>query len=180
MTKRYPRYLIFLSLVVSVTILACAQSQSQKQTKPATNGQTATELPQPYDTPSANNGPRVVPRPEGAQLRVPAGFKVEEFASDFKTPRWMVQGPNGDIFVSEVGANRVTILRGMKDGKPESRFEFATGLNLPFGMAFHNDFFYVANTDSVVRYHYRIGQTAAEGSAEKIIDLPGHGYNQHW
>src|SRR5581483_8320002 len=175
MTKRYPNRLFFL-VVFCLGIFACGQSQK----KPATNGQSESDLPAPYSTSSADNGPRVVSRPKGAELHLPPGFKIEEFASDFNVPRWMIQGPNGDIFVSEVGANRITVLRGIKDGKPESRSVFASGLTLPFGMAIHNGYFYIANTNSVIRYHYTPGQTEAQGASEKIIDLPGRGYNQHW
>ena len=41
------------------------------------------KLPAPYATPSASNGPKVVPQPTGVALRVPAGFTVAEFASGF-------------------------------------------------------------------------------------------------
>jgi glucose/arabinose dehydrogenase len=44
-------------------------------------------------------------------------------------------------------------------------------------MAFWKDYLYVGNTDAVVRYRYKSGQTKAEGAPEKIIDLPAGG---HW
>ncbi|HMS09922.1 MAG TPA: sorbosone dehydrogenase family protein, partial [Pyrinomonadaceae bacterium] len=53
-------------------------------------------------------------------------------------------------------------------------------LDQPFGMAFHKEWFYVANTDSVVRFKYRTGQTAAEGEPERLVELTRGGYNQHW
>src|SRR5262249_2418999 len=57
----------------------------------------------------------------------------------------------------------------------------ADGLNLPFGIVFHDRFLYVGNTNQVVRFPYEPGQTKAAGPAEVIIpDLPGLGYNQHW
>ncbi|MCB1023414.1 MAG: sorbosone dehydrogenase family protein, partial [Acidobacteria bacterium] len=43
-----------------------------------------------------------------------------------------------------------------------------------------NDWFYVANTDSVVRFKYKDGQTKADGEPEKLIELTRGGYNQHW
>jgi hypothetical protein len=45
----------------------------------------AADLPQPYDTKSVDNGPRMAARPDGAMPQVPAGFKVEEFACRSKT-----------------------------------------------------------------------------------------------
>lgn len=38
------------------------------------------QLPEPYGTPSSQNRPRVIERPDGAGLSLPEGFKVEEFA----------------------------------------------------------------------------------------------------
>jgi glucose/arabinose dehydrogenase len=68
------------------------------------------------------------------------------------------------------------------DGVADARFEFADDLELPFGIAFSpsGDWLYVANTGSVVRYHYSAGQTKSDEAPETITQLPGHGYNQHW
>ena len=38
---------------------------------------TLKDLPAPFATPSAGNGPKVAARPEGAWPQVPAGFKVD-------------------------------------------------------------------------------------------------------
>ncbi len=43
-----------------------------------------------------------------------------------------------------------------------------------------NGFFYVANTDEVIRFPYNPGDTTNTGSYKKIIDLPAGGYNNHW
>lgn len=47
-------------------------------------------------------------------------------------------------------------------------------------MAFHKDWFYVANTNAIVRFKYKPGQTAAMGEPEKLVELTPGGYNQHW
>ncbi|MGB3240624.1 MAG: sorbosone dehydrogenase family protein, partial [Geitlerinemataceae cyanobacterium] len=56
----------------------------------------------------------------------------------------------------------------------------SNGLNIPFGMAFVGEYFYVGNTAEVRRFPYGEGQLQITGSGEKITDLPGGGYNQHW
>jgi glucose/arabinose dehydrogenase len=142
-------------------------------------------LPKPYATSSADNNPKVAPAPAGAELSVPAGFEVKAFAEGgFSNPRWLVEGQNGDLFLSDNMANSITLLRDAnKDGVIDNateRFEFATGLNQPFGMAIQNGYFYIANTNAVLRFKYQPGQTKLEGEGEKIIDLPGEGYRQHW
>ena len=49
---------------------------------------TLADLATPYETPSANNFPRVVRRPQGAWPKAPEGFKVTEFATRLvRTPR---------------------------------------------------------------------------------------------
>ena len=150
---------------------------------------TVADLPKPNATESARNNPKEVKRPEGAWPKAPAGFKVEEFARDLKKPRVLVTAPNGDIFVAESKANRISVLRDSDgDGKPELKELFADGLNQPFGIAFHPpgaepQHIYIANTDAVVRLPYRNGQTKAEGKPQKIVDLSGGGQltgGGHW
>ena len=139
-------------------------------------------LPPPFASESVRNNSRVVVQPGDAKLNVPIGFKINIFAEgDFNNPRWMTLAPNGDVFVADSGANKIIILRDKNgDGVSDERFTFAENLSQPFGMAFNQDYFYVANTDSVVRFRYKSGQTQAEGAPEKLVELTRGGYNQHW
>lgn len=137
-------------------------------------------LPKPFETASAGNPPTVVPPPPGAKLNVPEGFAVSEFSSgDYKNPRWIKEGPNGDLFLADYTGNTIYLLRDANhDGKIDNateRFVFAENLNMPFGMAINNGYFYIGNTDAVVRAKYTPGQTKLEGKPEKIADLPGGG-----
>ena len=43
----------------------------------------------------------------------------------------------------------------------------------PFGLAFHEGYLYVGNTNSIARYKYTAGDTKAPGPAEKLRDLNG-------
>src|SRR5438552_4894076 len=56
---------------------------------------TVNDLATPYETPSANNFPRVIRRPEGAWPKAPDGFEVKEFATGLVEPRVIVRAPNG-------------------------------------------------------------------------------------
>jgi glucose/arabinose dehydrogenase len=63
---------------------------------------------------AVSNGPRIVPRPEGAELRLPTGFHARAFAQGgFTRPRWIAIAPNGDAFVADSGANAIVVLRDM-------------------------------------------------------------------
>lgn len=136
------------------------------------------ELPAPYATRSAGNGPRSKKPPAGFLPTVPAGFRVNVFASDFKTPRWLTVAPNGNIFLAETGAGNVVVLRDpLNTGGAQEREIFASGLTRPFGIAFHDDYVYVGEMKKVVRFHYDAKTSKRTGEAEKIMDLPGGG---HW
>jgi glucose/arabinose dehydrogenase len=147
------------------------------------------DLPPPYATPSADNSARIVGRPAGALPRVPDGFVVDLLTTQVRRPRMLRTAPNGDLFVVESGAGRVTIVRGAdRDGGPEKISVFAKGLRQPFGIGFHPAsaprWVYVANTDSVVRFPYNDGDLVARDKPEVVIDnLSGGGRLRgggHW
>jgi glucose/arabinose dehydrogenase len=145
------------------------------------------------------------PWSKGATPKAAEGLKVQAFAQDLKHPRWLYVLPNGDVLVAEAAtepsaswspralvqnwvqrrtgsivenANRISLLRDSDgDGKADQRFVLLDKLRQPFGMALIDDKLYVANTDSVVRFPYRPGETRIADKGEKLLDLPvGH----HW
>jgi len=128
-----------------------------------------------------NNEPVVVAPPPNFQPRVPPGFKISVFAEGFTQPRWLAAAPNGDVFVADSAAGQVIVLFDrQRRGRAESREVFADRLNLPFGIAFHDDYVYIANTNEVLRFHFDPRTSKRIGNGEHIADLPGLGYNQHW
>jgi glucose/arabinose dehydrogenase len=60
---------------------------------------------------------------------------------------------------------------------PDYRRQGPGGLRLPFGLAFHGDYLYVGNTDSIVRFEYGRGDLEARGAPEKLLDLPTGGHS---
>jgi glucose/arabinose dehydrogenase/cytochrome c2 len=132
------------------------------------------KLPAPYATPSATNFPQVVPKPAGAELKVPAGFKVDVYLTGLTAPRNMLVAPNGDVFLAETNSGRIKVLRPSADGKTATPTVFAQGLQQPYGMAFHPSadkpqWVYVAEVNRVVRYAYKKGITEAAGVPEIVI-----------
>lgn len=143
---------------------------------------TVADLPAPFATKSAGNGPTVEPRPEGAWPKTVDGFKVDLYASNLESPREIRKAPNGDLFVAQTSDAKVSVFRGMdKNGKPKQTSTFATGLKEPFGIQFYPSgsdpkWVYIANTNSVVRYQYTNGDMEAKGKPETIIaKLPSGG-----
>lgn len=136
------------------------------------------------------------------------GLTIDRFAEGLAHPRSLLRLPNGDILVAETNspprpkegivqrvmnylmdkagagvpsANRITLLRDTdKDGHAETKTAFLTGLNSPYGMALIGDTLYVANTDTLMAFPYKEGETRISAPGRKIIDLPAQSPNQHW
>ncbi|MEP6906560.1 MAG: sorbosone dehydrogenase family protein, partial [Pseudoxanthomonas sp.] len=146
----------------------------------------------------------------GAKPIAADGFTVNAFANGLDHPRTVYVLPNGDVLVAETNAppkpddakgikgaamkavmkkagagvpsaNRITLLRDADgDGVAETRGVFLQGLNSPFGMALVAGQFYVANTDAVVKFPYREGDTTITAAPVKVVDLPAGSINHHW
>lgn len=144
---------------------------------------TVADLPQPYATRSADNGPEIVARPANAWPQAPAGFKIEQYATGLNNPRLIRTAPNGDVFVAESNPGRIRVFRGITaDGKPEQAEIFASGLRRPYGISFYPpgpdpQWIYVGETNAVVRFPYHSGDLKANGAPEHLVDLPTGG---HW
>jgi glucose/arabinose dehydrogenase len=141
------------------------------------------KLPPPYATPSANNGPRVIQRPAGAQLHVPAGFSVEVYAEGFERPRYMLLGPDSELLVSDAagspdGAVYVMPLTKSHGYAAGSRKKLISGLDRPYGLAFWHDYLYVGEAESIKRYKYD-AKTMTAGPGQEVISLKGFGHG-HW
>jgi len=136
----------------------------------------------------------------------PPGFIVERFADGLDHPRWLYVLPNDDVLVAQsqtetMGGFPDTILaqltkQGLLGKSPNNiillrhtntgteKYVFIEGLNQPFGMALIDSSLFVANTNGVVRFAYRNGQTRIDAQPEKILGIPageqsGH-WNNHW
>src|SRR5437899_812305 len=132
------RRILILALTLSLPSFAAAQ---------VTHGQKP-KLPPPFATNSAGNGPEGVKPPAGFLPTVPAGFRLTIFAEDFKRPRWLRVVPNGDIFLADTGAGDIVVLRDPQHtGGAQQREVFASGNRRPFGIAFHDDYVYVGNSN---------------------------------
>ncbi|MCY0387780.1 sorbosone dehydrogenase family protein [Robbsia sp. Bb-Pol-6] len=144
----------------------------------------------------------------GATPKVADGLKIQSIASGLMHPRQVYALPNGDILVAESnspgaepltspkqaiaglvssrsgksakGANRITLLRKRADGTGEwERHVFIDHLHSPFGMQLVGDTLYVADTDAILKFPYKTGETAIQGPGVELADLPDR-INHHW
>jgi glucose/arabinose dehydrogenase len=135
------------------------------------------KLPAPFETKSAGNGPQREKPPAGFLPTVPAGFRVNVFAADFKVPRWLTVAPNGDIFLADTGAGEIIVLREAQNGGAQAREVFVSGMRRPFGIAFHENYVYVGNMNELVRFRYDPKTSKRLGEKEHLLDLPSGGHN---
>ena len=145
---------------------------------------------------------------EGELPTVPAGLKITVFAEGFANARSVYTLPNGDVLVVEPkgpptvvfrpkdilagwikgfghsktkGGDRITLLRDTNgDGKPDLRTVFIDHLHSPFGVALVGGDLYVANTDAIVRFPYRTGDTRITAPGTALTELPAGAIDHHW
>jgi glucose/arabinose dehydrogenase len=118
-------------------------------------------------TPPNANAPTIVARPAGAQIHVPAGFSVDEFASGFERPRFMVEGPGGEVIVSDTIPNGSVI--ALRNGQKKV---LISGLDRPYGVALWHEYLYVGEPESLKRYKYD-SKALTAGPGEEIVSMKG-------
>ena len=167
-------------------------------------------LPAPNPTllPTINYAP-AASWPEGVTPVAAAGLRVRALATGLDHPRWLLVLPNGDVLVAETNgperpqdasgvrgaaqrvlmagagaggksADRITLLRKDGRGGGVERHVFLTGLHSPFGMALLGDALYVADTDALLRFPYRTGDTSITAAPVTVATLPAGPINHHW
>lgn len=142
------------------------------------------KLPPPFATPSADNPPRVVPRPKGAQLHTPAGFSVSVWAEGFGTPRFLLQGNHREILLADsgrgdgFGRTRDGVIYVFPNGDPRQRKPLITGLERPYGLALWRNYLYVGTPTAILRYPYDAAHFTT-GRGEQVISLDNF-TQDHW
>src|SRR6185369_911647 len=118
--------------------------------------------------PPISSAPTIVPRPAGARIKVPEGFSVDEYATGFARPRFMVEGPGGEVIVSDTVANGSVI--ALKGG---AKKVLISGLDRPYGLALWRDYLCVGEPESLKRYKYD-SKTMTAGAGEEVVAMKGY------
>ena len=146
----------------------------------------------------------------GAMPVAAKGVAVTPFATGLHHPRWLYVLPNGDVLVAETNsppkpddakgitgavmkhvmnkagagaatANRIILLRDADgDGIAETKTVFIDALNSPFGMVLVGNDLYVADSDEVLKFAYKPGDTSIAAPGVRVTDLPAGSINHHW
>jgi len=133
-------------------------------------------LPEPYATESVRNRSTVVERPDGAQLSLPEGFQIREYTPDFtfQRPRFMVLGPSDEILVSDShDEGSVYVLQDTnQDGVADKRSVLIEEMYRPYGLAFWEDYVYVAGTNEIKRWKYNPSTMTVSDQGETVVSWP--------
>ena len=139
------RRIIAVALVSGLAAVAAAQGAKILTGKAALGGWrtdapgvrrqlAAADMPAPktdaaLEEATTQNKAAVVPMPQGARPKAPAGFKVDRVATGFNKPRTIRVAPNGDAFVAESDGGRILVFRAQAAGGVAAAPEvFAQGL----------------------------------------------------
>jgi glucose/arabinose dehydrogenase len=201
-----PPHLLIVALAAG--LVACGES-STLQVSDGTGPAPKLPEPNKTLVPTVNIA-EAIGWPEGAKPTPAQGLQVGAFAEGLDHPRWLYVLPNGDVLVAETNAppkpddakgirgwvmkkvmgragagvpspNRITLLRDTNhDGIAETRTVFLENLNSPFGMTLVGNDLYVADTDRLIRFPYKDGDTQIKAQPTKVVDLPGGTLNHHW
>ncbi|MBS0470097.1 MAG: sorbosone dehydrogenase family protein [Proteobacteria bacterium] len=136
------------------------------------------DLPKPYATPGVANPSFKVTKPAGAGLEAPTGFHVAPFATGFDDVRWLADAPDGDVFLAETRAGRITRLH--EAGGSLVRSVAADGFQRPHGMAVSGNTLYVSDLMAVWKLTFPDGplKPAHKARVTTVKDLSPVG--NHW
>ena len=201
-----PQFVVVIALAAG--LVACGES-STLQVSDGTGASPKLPEPNKTLIPTVNIAP-AIGWPDGGKPVAAQGLQVGAFAEGLDHPRWLYKLPNGDVLVAETNAppkpddskgirgwvmekvmgragagvpsaNRITLLRDSNhDGVAETRTVFLQNLNSPFGMTLVGNDLYVADSDKLIRFPYKDGDTSISAPATKVVDLPGGPLNHHW
>lgn len=91
--------------------------------------------------------------PQEGRISLPPGFRIAVYAEEVPGARSMALGPRGTLFVGTRGAGKVyAVVDRDGDRKADEVLTLAQGLNMPNGVAFHDNALYVAEVHRILRY----------------------------
>jgi glucose/arabinose dehydrogenase len=194
---------------LALPLAACNESSNTSVAEQTFGPSPTLPAPQSSLLPTINVAP-ATGWPQGGKPAAAIGMAVNAFATGLDHPRTVYVLPNGDVRVAESNAppkpddgkgikgwvqkqfmkragsvtpsaNRITLLRDADgDGVAETKSVFLENLNSPFGMVLVGGDFYVANTNAIVKFPYREGDTKITAPGAKLADLPAGTINHHW
>ena len=102
------------------------------------------------------------------KIKLPAGFKIEVYASNVLAARQMAWGDKGTLFVGSFGLGNVYAIKD-NGGKKEVK-TILKGLNMPTGLAFRDGALYVIAVDKLIKYENAEANLDNLGAGKVVYD----------
>jgi glucose/arabinose dehydrogenase len=104
------------------------------------------------------------------KISLPENFKIEVWAADVPNARSMAISEEGIVFVgNRQGKEVFALVDENGDGKADSKFILAEGLNMPNGVAYKDGDLYVAEVNRIIRFK-DIKNTLSNPTYEVVYD----------
>lgn len=141
---------------------------------------TPADMPAPYATESVSNSSDTVPR-GGREPAVPEGFEVRLFAQQIRGPRKMLVDSRGLVIVARSGAGVVSVLPDEDgNGRADEIVDVVRGLSRPHGLALHDGYLWIADTNRLYRVPWRAGGGPADDVEAVSPDGVFGSSSGHW
>jgi len=117
------------------------------------------------------------------KLNIPVGYKINIAAEGLKRLRFLAKSPDGKLFATDMydrnDNHKGKILLFDKWNEKEKKFDsiitFLDKLHNPNQVAFYKGYIYVAETDKLSRYAYKMGDVKPSSIAQVIAQFPAYG-----
>ena len=120
-------------------------------------------------------------QPPLSRVKLPDGFSISVFQGAISGARSLAQSPGGIVFVGTRSAGTVwALVDADNDGMADQRYQVATGLDTPNGVAFSNGSLYVAEVSRILRYDNIESQLASPPSPVEVLTGLPTDANHEW
>lgn len=155
MKIKYP--ILFLTIITSLSA-SCQQNSGKLEAIKTANGSNKTDIR------TAKADVKL------EKISLPENFKIEVWAADVPNARSMAISEEGIVFVgNRQGKEVFALVDENGDGKADSKFILAEGLNMPNGVAYKDGDLYVAEVNRIIRFK-DIKNTLSKPTYEVVYD----------
>ncbi len=105
------------------------------------------------------------------RLQAAEGFSVGQYAANLGHIRFMAFANNGDLLVSQPRQGQILLLKAdaNNNGRHDGKTTLLEQLRRPHGLAFHESWLYVAESDAVGRIAYDHESGTVTGDYQRIV-----------
>ncbi|MFN8413049.1 MAG: PQQ-dependent sugar dehydrogenase [Anaerolineales bacterium] len=163
-----------------ILLTACQPKNSQQEPPNKESTKivgTATNISTPTTTFTATIPPTIIEL-DGTLL--PEGFSIIKYADLYRPTAFAFDGP-GRLYVTSTDGNIYILTDSNKDGRADSQTIFASGFNLPLGIAIHQptNNVYVSYQSAIMVLHDSNQDDKADTQQVLIDNLPSTGRHQN-